>query len=30
MDMTPMDRDAIRDYVDNAIKENLSDKNRPE
>jgi len=30
IDMTPMDRNAIRNYVDNAIKENLSDKNRPE
>ena len=30
VDMNPADRDTIRNYVDNAIQENLSDKKRPE
>ena len=30
IDMPPADRDTIRNYMDNAIKENLSNKKRPE
>ncbi|MCU1271561.1 MAG: PilZ protein [Acidobacteriaceae bacterium] len=30
IDMAPTDRDTIRNYIDNAVKENLSSKKRPE
>jgi c-di-GMP-binding flagellar brake protein YcgR len=30
IDMPPADRDTIRNYIDNAVKENLSNKKRPE